>query len=144
MYILSLLSGCIAAPARCGHRPVATGVARSVGHDCEPCKNGKKDWDAVWDMDSGGPNELCITWGCRSPHVKVPFWGQKWAGPGHAQACPTVDILSDSAGGRTSTVQMPIGCTRYGAHWRHLANTTEPSVCGGDAALCEITLTTCY
>jgi len=29
------------------------------------------------------------------------------------------------------------------AHWRHLANTTQPSVCGGDAALCEITLTTC-
>ena len=21
-----------------------------------------------------------------------------------------------------------------GAHWRHLANTSEPSVCGGDAA----------
>jgi len=32
----------------------------------------------------------------------------------------------------------------WGAHWRHLANTTEPSVWGGDAALCEITLTTCY
>jgi len=30
------------------------------------------------------------------------------------------------------------------AHWRHLANTTEPSVCGGDAALCQITLTTCF
>ena len=29
-------------------------------------------------------------------------------------------------------------------HWRHLANTTEPSVCCGDAALCQITLTTCY
>jgi len=29
-------------------------------------------------------------------------------------------------------------------HWRHLANTTEPSVCGGDAVLCQITLTTCY
>ena len=29
------------------------------------------------------------------------------------------------------------------AHWRHLANTTEPSMCGGDAALCKITLTTC-
>jgi len=29
-----------------------------------------------------------------------------------------------------------------GAHWRHLANATEPSVCGGDATLCEITLTT--
>jgi len=23
-------------------------------------------------------------------------------------------------------------------------NTTEPSMCGGDAALCQITLTTCY
>jgi len=30
-----------------------------------------------------------------------------------------------------------------GAHWRHLKNTTEPSMCGGDAALCQITLTTC-
>jgi len=31
----------------------------------------------------------------------------------------------------------------WGAHWRHLANTTELSMCGGDAALCQITLTTC-
>ena len=31
----------------------------------------------------------------------------------------------------------------WGAHWRHLANATEPSICGGDAALCQITLTTC-
>jgi len=29
------------------------------------------------------------------------------------------------------------------AHWRHLAYTIEPSVCGGDAVLCQITLTTC-
>jgi len=27
---------------------------------------------------------------------------------------------------------------------RHMANTIEPSVCGGDAVLCRITLTTCY
>jgi len=26
----------------------------------------------------------------------------------------------------------------------HLANTIEPSVLGGDSALCQITLTTCY
>jgi len=32
---------------------------------------------------------------------------------------------------------------RWGAHWRHLANTTEPSMCGCDAALCQITLTSC-
>jgi len=31
-----------------------------------------------------------------------------------------------------------------GSHWPHLANTTEPSMCGGDTALCQITLTTCY
>jgi len=30
-----------------------------------------------------------------------------------------------------------------GAHWRRLKNTTEPSMCDGDAALCQITLTTC-
>jgi len=29
------------------------------------------------------------------------------------------------------------------AHWCHLANMIEPSVCGGDAVLCQITLTTC-
>jgi len=32
----------------------------------------------------------------------------------------------------------------WGAHWRHLKNTTEPSMCGGDSALCQITLTTCF
>jgi len=34
----------------------------------------------------------------------------------------------------------------WGAHWRHLVNTIEPSMCGGgggDAALCQITLTAC-
>jgi len=28
-------------------------------------------------------------------------------------------------------------------HWRHLANTIEPSICGGDAVSCQITLITC-
>jgi len=31
-----------------------------------------------------------------------------------------------------------------GVHWRHLANMSEPSMCGGDAALCRITLATSY
>jgi len=30
-----------------------------------------------------------------------------------------------------------------GSHWRNLVNTVEPSMRGGDAALCQITLTTC-
>ena len=29
-------------------------------------------------------------------------------------------------------------------HWHQLENTTEPTVCGGDAALCQIALTACY
>jgi len=32
----------------------------------------------------------------------------------------------------------------WGAHWRHPANTTELSMCGGSAVLCQITLTTCF
>jgi len=31
----------------------------------------------------------------------------------------------------------------WGADWRHLKNTTKPSMFGGDAAVCQITLTTC-
>jgi len=30
------------------------------------------------------------------------------------------------------------------AHWRHLANTIEPYVCGGDVVLCQIILTACF
>jgi len=50
---------------------------------------------------------------------------------------------SDSAGGSTGTVRMPIGdVLDRGEHCRNLANATQPSDCGGDAALCQITLTT--
>ena len=37
-----------------------------------------------------------------------------------------------------------VHCVYWNAHWRHLTNTTEPSACGGDAALCQLTLTTYY
>jgi len=34
-----------------------------------------------------------------------------------------------------------LGCTIWGCiYWRNLQNTTEPSVCDSDAALCQITL----
>jgi len=33
-------------------------------------------------------------------------------------------------------------CPSIWVHWRHLANMIEPSVCGGDAVFCQITLTT--
>jgi len=35
-------------------------------------------------------------------------------------------------------------CSANAPSWRRLANTIEPSVCGGDSALCQITLSTCY
>jgi len=40
--------------------------------------------------------------------------------------------------------QMASMCPHGRAHLRHLSNTIEPSVCCGDAALCQITLTTCF
>jgi len=50
----------------------------------------------------------------------------------------STEVLRDFA---MATIFLPF-CI-WGAHWRHLVNTTEPSVCGGDAALCQITLTSC-
>jgi len=67
------------------------------------------------------------------PHVRGNFEGQKG---------PALDVSdgrytqSDSPVDRTGTVR--------GAHWQNLANTIEPSVFGGDAALRQIILTSCY
>jgi len=35
-------------------------------------------------------------------------------------------------------------CPHGRTHWRHLANTFEPSVFCGDAVLCQVTLTICF
>jgi len=56
---------------------------------------------------------------------------------------------------RAEPIKMPFGMLNgmspgncvldKGAHWHNLTNTTEPSMCGGDAALLyKITLTTCH
>jgi len=50
-----------------------------------PAKNGWNDQDAVWDLDSGGPEELCIRWVFASPHIKGHIWGHKSACTGHVQ-----------------------------------------------------------
>ena len=61
-------------------------------------------------------------------------------------------VCHSSCAKTAELIEMPLGCgfgwveesmCYMGAHWRHLANTIEPSLCGGDAALCRITLTTC-
>jgi len=44
---------------------------------------------------------------------------------------------------RKETAPRTTSLISWGALWRHMANTTEPSMCGGDAACCQITLATC-
>jgi len=53
--------------------------------------------------------------------------------------------IVDSGGLKEAHIQsyLPDGANGR-AHWGHLANRIEPSVCGGDAALCQITWTACY
>ena len=55
---------------------------------------------------------------------------------------PAVDILKATQQG-VESVQCGcrLGCSRWGAHSRNLANTTEPFICSSDVALCQITLT---
>jgi len=86
-----------------------------------------------------------------------------WLSMGYNFGCMiAINMLFGSGGGfvgfrgqairrRHSRFQGSKGCCHgkhffgfciWGAHWRHLVNTTEPSVCGGDAALCQLTLTT--
>ena len=53
---------------------------------------------------------------------------------------PNADI-ADTLQLRDVAWQPVFGFLYMGSHWRHLANTTEPFVCGSDAAVCQITLT---
>jgi len=66
--------------------------------------------------------------------------------------CLTVTVVSRAE--TAEPIEPPFGlrtrvgprtqCIRYGgAHQRNLANTTEPSMCGGDAAYCQIPLALC-
>jgi len=54
---------------------ISWSVCLSVGHVREPCKNVWTDRDAVWGAESGGPKELCIRLGSRSPKGKGQFLG---------------------------------------------------------------------
>jgi len=67
------------------------------------------------------------------------------AGPGHAQTSPTVGYSKPfSRGQNRYGADADWGVLDRGAIWRNLANTTEPSACGGDAALRQSTSTSCY
>jgi len=51
--------------------------------------------------------------------------------------------IADTLHARTFPWQPFLAFYIWGVHWRHLAHMTELSMCSGDAALCQITLTTC-
>jgi len=51
--------------------------------------------------------------------------------------CNTAELIEISFGTDSCGPKGP--CATWGAHWRYLANTTDISVCGGDAAFCQIT-----
>jgi len=82
--------------------------------------------------------------------VYIPMARSNFEGEGHARRHSDVSCVRTA-----EPIEMPFGLwTRMGrrkdvlhgegAHWRHPANTTEPSACGGDATLCQLTLTTCH
>jgi len=70
-----------------------------------------------------------------------------------AAHCKVLGLSAVSSAKTAEPIEMPFGIwTLVGprkhvlggdAHWRHLKNTIEPSMCGGDAACCQITLATC-
>ena len=62
-----------------------------VDHDREPCKNSQTDPGAIYGMDSGGPKELCVSWGLHCPMGRGTFHGRNILGCAHA--CWPVDIL---------------------------------------------------
>ena len=79
--------------------------------------------------------------GCRSPHVKRQFRGRKGPAqdmPGHVRRSIYSKRLS--RGQHRYGADDDLGCTELGENWRYLHG---KYVCGGDAASCQITLTTC-
>jgi len=101
-------------------------------------------------VDLGGPKELCDTgtWRVTNWIMIMMYYMTSSPGPpgegdilrgesscpGHPWTCPAVDIgllkatYRKSAGAETVRCGCRLECTRWGAHWRNLANTNEPSV----------------
>jgi len=112
----------------------------------------------LWAQNCPRNRELDLDW-VQIPHENGQFWMERVT---HCKVCglsavSSADIAEpiDLQFGLWSRVvrrkhefnhirQVAPMCQHGRAHCRHLANTTEPSVCGGDAVLCQITSTTCF
>jgi len=79
-----------------------------------------------------------------SAHEGKILWVKRWLDqdkPGHIQQLICSKRLS--RGQHRYGADSDCSVLDGDAHWRHLSNTFEPSVCGGNTASCQITLTTC-
>jgi len=85
--------------------------------------------------------------------VQISMRKDNFEGEGSAP-CKVWGPSAVSCAKTAEPIEMPFGVwTRVGrrkhvldgdAHWHHQSNAIEQSMCGGDAAFCQITLTTCY
>ena len=113
-------------------------VCLSLGHDHEPANGDKLTTMPFGIVTRVGPRNRVLD-GADISHT--------WTGNFEDEKRPAQDmtdgdryIHSDSAGGRTVRCGCRFAVLDGVAHWRNLANTTEPSVHGGDAALRQIIL----
>jgi len=93
-------------------------------------------------MDSGGTKIACVRWGTDPPREAAIIRGKDMPYD-TAVGCEKMAEPIDSPFELWTRIrQVSPMCPHWMAHLCHLANTIEPSACGGDAALCQITLTT--
>jgi len=110
-------------------RPIVTdrlawSVCRSICHTSEPYKK-RLNW-----------SRCRLGWGLGWPwHPRRHYTVRP------AKMAESIDLLF----GLWSLIcQVAPMCPHWSSQRRNLANTIEPPICGGDAALLQITLTTCY
>jgi len=114
----------------------------------ELCKSGSTDRFVVWVWE-GPRKHMFNRIGQVAPVCTSSILFARWhqCARRHSMSCAkTTELIELPFGLWTPVVwrKHMFSCIHWRAHWRHLTNTTEPSLCSGDAALCQITLTTCY
>jgi len=110
---------------RCGLLLQTKRVCRSVCHSSEPCRNSWTDLDGVWVEDFGGPKDRVLGGVQIAPNEGAIFR------PRHALRHCAVSCAK-----MAEPIEMPFGLWIRLSQRKHvLANTTELSMCGGDAAL---------
>jgi len=92
-----------------------------------------------------GPSYYVLD-GFQIPHVKGSFEGER-GGPLYSIRTVCSELCKNGWSDRDVVWEVDSGGPKkhvldWGEHWSHLANSIEPSVCGGDANYCQNTLTT--